>query len=71
MRVNRHKETESEENTVHNTSIRGYLVNNDMQTTYLGFNKNIEHDTNNFIVTGRSFWQCARSYQLQQIVSLF
>ena len=31
VRVNGHKETESEESTVHNTSIRGDLVYNDMQ----------------------------------------
>ena len=31
VRVNGHKETESEESTVHNTSKRGYLVYNDMQ----------------------------------------
>ena len=31
VRVNGRKETESEESTVHNTSIRGYLVYNDMQ----------------------------------------
>ena len=38
VRVNGHKETESEESTVHNTSIRGY------------YGKNVERDKNNFIV---------------------